>query len=120
MVALKLLAPEKEKDPQFAERFVREAKTLSLIDALRKMTVMPARRLEDRIPAMRNKGRLKVGADADVVVFDADRIIDRSTYQRPSLQPEGIALPIQTGTDAHEMIVPKLDVHSIIVVELAE
>ena len=83
---------------QVLGRYVREAKTLSLIDALRKMTVMPARRLEARIPAMRNKGRLKVGADADVVVFDADRIIDRSTYQRASLAPEGIAHVLVNGT----------------------
>jgi N-acyl-D-aspartate/D-glutamate deacylase len=76
---------------QVLGRYVREAKTLSLMDALRKMTVMPARRLEERIPGMRNKGRLKAGADADVVVFDPQLVIDRSTYQRPSLAPEGIA-----------------------------
>ena len=83
---------------QVLGRYVREAKTLSLMDALRKMTVMPARRLEERIPAMRNKGRIKVGADADVVVFDPGRVIDRSTYQRPSLQPEGIAYVLVGGT----------------------
>ena len=76
---------------QVLGRYVRDAKTLSLMDALRKMTVMPARRLEERIPAMRNKGRLKAGADADIVVFDPARVIDRSTYQRPSLAPDGIA-----------------------------
>jgi len=83
---------------QVLGRYVREAKTLSLMDALRKMTVMPARRLEERIPAMRNKGRIKVGADADVVVFDAERVIDRSTYQRPSLAPEGITHVLVGGT----------------------
>jgi N-acyl-D-aspartate/D-glutamate deacylase len=76
---------------QVLGRYVREAKTLSLVDALRKMTVMPARRLEERIPGMRNKGRIKAGADADVVVFDPQLVIDRSTYQRPSLAPAGIA-----------------------------
>jgi len=76
---------------QVLGRYVREAKTLTLMDALRKMTVMPARRLEERITAMRIKGRVKVGADADLVVFDPVRVIDRSTYQRPSLAPEGIA-----------------------------
>ena len=83
---------------QVLGRYVREAKTLSLVDALRKMTLMPARRVENRVPAMRNKGRLKVGADADVVVFDPERVIDRSTYQRPSLAPEGIAHVLVAGT----------------------
>jgi N-acyl-D-aspartate/D-glutamate deacylase len=68
------------------------------MDALGKMTVMPARRLEERIPAMRNKGRIRVGADADVVVFDPARVIDRSTDQRPSLPPEGIAYVLVAGT----------------------
>lgn len=83
---------------QVLGRYVREAKTLSLMDALRKMTIMPARRLEARIPAMRNKGRIKVGADADIVVFDTARVIDRSTYERPSLAPEGITYVLVAGT----------------------
>jgi N-acyl-D-aspartate/D-glutamate deacylase len=83
---------------QVLGRYVREAKTLTLMDALRKMTIMPARRLEARVPAMRNKGRIKVGADADIVVFDPARVIDRSTYQRPSLAPEGIAHVVVAGT----------------------
>jgi dihydroorotase len=83
---------------QVLGRYVREAKTLSLMDALRKMTIMPARRLEARIPGMRNKGRLKVGADADIAVFDPARVIDRSTYERPSLAPEGITYVLVAGT----------------------
>jgi dihydroorotase len=83
---------------QVLGRYVREAKTLSLMDALRKMTIMPTRRLEARIPAMRNKGRLKVGADADIAVFDPARVIDRSTYERPSLAPEGITYVLVAGT----------------------
>jgi N-acyl-D-aspartate/D-glutamate deacylase len=83
---------------QVLGRYVREARTLTLMDALRKMTIMPARRLEARVPAMRNKGRLKIGADADIVVFDPARVIDRSTYQRPSLAPEGIAHVVVGGT----------------------
>ena len=71
-------------------RYVREAHALSLMDAIRKMTLMPAQRLEARVPAMRNKGRLQVGADADITIFDPATVLDRSTYREPALPPIGI------------------------------
>ena len=49
---------------------VREQKLLTLMEALRKMTLMPAQRLEAVAPAMKNKGRVRVGADADLAIFD--------------------------------------------------
>src|SRR5438445_1769806 len=71
--------------------------TLSLMNAIRKMTLMPAQRLEARVPAMRQKGRLRDGADADVTIFDASRVLDRSTYREPSLSPVGIQHVIVNG-----------------------
>jgi N-acyl-D-aspartate/D-glutamate deacylase len=84
---------------QVLGRYVREAGALTLMDALRKMTLMPARRLEARVPQMRNKGRVRVGADADLVLFDPAQVIDRSTYQQQSLPPDGIAHVIVAGTE---------------------
>ena len=84
---------------QVLGRYVREAGSLTLMDALRKMTVMPAKRLEARVPQMRDKGRLRIGADADLVVFDPARVIDRSTYQQQSLPPDGIAHVIVAGIE---------------------
>jgi N-acyl-D-aspartate/D-glutamate deacylase len=78
-------------------RYVRESGLLSLMDAIRKMTLMPAMRLEQRVRAMRNKGRLRVGADADITIFDPARVIDRSTYREPSLPPVGIEHVIVSG-----------------------
>jgi dihydroorotase len=78
-------------------RYVREAHWLSLMDAIGKMTVMPAQRLEARVPAMRQKGRLRVGADADITIFDASTVVDRSTYLEPSLPPVGIQHVIVNG-----------------------
>jgi len=78
-------------------RYVREAASLSLMQAIEKMTLMPARRLEGQVPALRTKGRLRVGADADVVVFDAATIIDRSTYREPTLPPAGIRSVVVNG-----------------------
>jgi N-acyl-D-aspartate/D-glutamate deacylase len=70
-------------------QYVREEKALSLMDALRKMSLMPAQRLEKRVPMMKNKGRIRVGADADIVVFDPARVTDRATYDQPTKPSEG-------------------------------
>jgi dihydroorotase len=67
------------------------------MDAIRKMTLMAAQRLEARVPAMRQKGRLRVGADADITIFDASTVMDRSTYREPSLSPVGIEHVIVNG-----------------------
>ena len=77
--------------------YVRETHALSLMDAIRKMTLMPAQRLEARVPAMKQKGRLRVGADADITIFDPATVIDRSTYRQPSLPPSGIQHVLVNG-----------------------
>ena len=60
--------------------FVRESEALDLMSALEKMTLLPARRLEAIAPEMKRKGRVQVGADADLTVFDPNVIIDKATY----------------------------------------
>jgi dihydroorotase len=79
-------------------RYVREEKALSLNDALAKMTIRPAQRLERRVPMMQHKGRLKVGADADIVVFNADTILDRGTFEDPVQPPDGVKYVLVNGT----------------------
>ena len=71
-------------------RYVREKKALPLMDALRKMTLMPAQRLDSYVPQMKNKGRIKADADADITIFDADRVTDRATYEKPMQPSDGI------------------------------
>jgi N-acyl-D-aspartate/D-glutamate deacylase len=77
--------------------YVREEKALDLMLALRKMTLMPAQRLEKRAPAFKDKGRIRVGADADITVFDPDRIIDKATFDDPLQYSAGIQFVLVNG-----------------------
>ncbi len=77
--------------------YVREKKALGLMDALKKMTVLPADRLSKRVPSMKKKGRVQVGADADIVVFDPETIIDRATYEDPAQYSAGIDHVVVNG-----------------------
>jgi N-acyl-D-aspartate/D-glutamate deacylase len=77
--------------------YVRETKQLTLMDAIRKMTLTPAQRLENLAPLFKNKGRLKVGADADITVFDPATVADRSTYQQPALTSVGFKYVLVNG-----------------------
>ena len=77
--------------------YVREKKALTLMEALRKMTLMPAQRLEARAPMFKNKGRMRAGADADITVFDPQRINDQATYEKPLQYSEGIPFVLVNG-----------------------
>jgi len=77
--------------------YVRETGQIRLVDAIRKLALMPAQRLEQRAPMFRNKGRIKVGADADIAVFDPTRVIDKSTYQQPALPSVGFRYVLVNG-----------------------
>lgn len=78
-------------------RYVRQEKVVPLMDALRRMTLAPAQRLEARVPAMRQKGRVRVGADADLTIFDPATVIDRATYEDASIPSAGIPFVIVNG-----------------------
>jgi N-acyl-D-aspartate/D-glutamate deacylase len=71
---------------------------MPLLDALCRCTLMPANVLATSTPAMRTKGRLQVGADADVVVFNAAGISDQATYEASTRLSTGITHVLVDGT----------------------
>ncbi len=79
-------------------QYVREKGTVTLMDAIRKMTLMPAEMLERSTPAAQRKGRLQEGSDADIVVFDANTISDRSTFEKPMEPSVGVRYLVVRGT----------------------
>ena len=79
-------------------RYVREKKALSLMDALRKMTILPAERLDAVAPGMRLKGRIQIGCDADVTVFDPETVIDTAEFGKPLSFAKGIPHVMVNGT----------------------
>ncbi|WP_432403702.1 N-acyl-D-amino-acid deacylase family protein [Wukongibacter sp. M2B1] len=78
--------------PRVLGKYARDIKALSLIEALKKMTLVPAKRL-----GLTNKGDIKEGYDADIVIFDPEKIIDQADFQNPTMKPEGIYYVIIDG-----------------------
>jgi N-acyl-D-aspartate/D-glutamate deacylase len=83
--------------PRVLGRYVREAKVLTLEDAVRKMTWLPASHL--RLPG---RGRLEPGFAADVTVFDPKTIRDLSTWEEPNRYSEGVVHVIVNGVPVLE------------------
>jgi N-acyl-D-aspartate/D-glutamate deacylase len=78
-------------------QYVRQKQSISLMDALRKMTLMPAEMLERSTSAAHRKGRLQEGADADIVVFDPATITDHATFEKPMEPSTGVRTLIVAG-----------------------
>ena len=78
-------------------RYVREEKALSLMEAIKKASLMPAQRLEAMSSQMRQKGRVKPGADADLSIFDPNTVIDKATFENPRQYSEGFRYVLVGG-----------------------
>jgi Amidohydrolase family len=79
-------------------KYVREDKVIDLNTAIAKMTLLPAKRLESIAPSMLQKGRIQVGADADITIFNADKIMDKASFEKGLAFSEGVEFVIVNGT----------------------
>jgi dihydroorotase len=78
-------------------KYVREDKVIDLSTAIEKMTLLPAKRLENIAPTMRVKGRIQVGADADITIFNPNTIIDKATFEKGVAFSAGIEYMMVNG-----------------------
>ncbi|WP_027526753.1 amidohydrolase family protein [Bradyrhizobium sp. Ec3.3] len=82
---------------RFIREWVRERRTVSLLEGIRKCALIPAQILEHSTPAMRAKGRLAAGADADIVVFDYETLTDRAEFSAMNRAAEGVRHLVVSG-----------------------
>ena len=80
--------------PRFLRQYVRESRTFTLEEAVRKITSFPA-----KVLGLRDRGTVEEGKWADLVLFDPDTVGDRSTYEEPELYPEGICSVLVNGVE---------------------
>jgi dihydroorotase len=78
-------------------KYVREEKVIGLSEAIEKITLLPAKRLEAMAPTMRYKGRIQIGADADITIFNPNTVIDKATFDKGLAFSEGIEYVIVNG-----------------------
>jgi N-acyl-D-aspartate/D-glutamate deacylase len=93
-------------------RYVREQRILPLMDALEKMTILPARRMEQSTRVFKKKGRLSIGADADIAIFDYETISDRATVEHPERESTGVHYVIVGGMVVRDPTGNKLPVRN--------
>src|SRR5580692_3351237 len=99
------LPPAAVTHPRTAGTYARSIRALSrdgggmsLPEVLAKCSLHPAMLLQDRVPAMRRKGRVSEGSDADIVVFDPENITDQATYSASTRTSSGIRHVLVNGT----------------------
>lgn len=78
--------------PRVIGHFARDEKIISITEAIRKMTSLPAARM-----GLDDRGLIKEGYKADIVLFDEERIIDKATFEKPHQYPEGIDMVMLNG-----------------------
>jgi N-acyl-D-glutamate deacylase len=83
---------------RFLKQYVRERQAISLLEGIRKLTLIPAQILEPVAPQMANKGRIRIGADADIDVFDLKAITDKATFANPAQTSTGMRWVFVAGT----------------------
>lgn len=82
---------------RFVNNYVTQREVLTLADAIAKVSYLPAKILQDAVPQMQHKGRLQVGADADVVVFSLPDFDDAATFAKPAQLSQGLKHSIVNG-----------------------
>ena len=82
---------------RFLRKFIREQQVISLPDAIARITLLPAQRLEAAVPAMKKKGRIQVGSDADITIFDFETITEHADYQHPFQYSTGVKYVLVNG-----------------------